>query len=361
MKFSLCEGVWDPSSESVMKLGPFEIAHPFILAPMAGITHSPFRRLMRRHQSALSFSELISANGIEYASARTLPLCHFHPEERLLGFQLFGENEAILCRAAQALERQGADFIDLNLGCPVTKVVQKGAGAALCRNPVLLGKILTALVQSVRIPVTIKTRTGWDSATCPLSGVEKVVQIATDSGVRWVTIHGRTRAQGYRGQADWEVIGNVKAKALIPIIGNGDLTTPESAVQKIQTYGVDAVLIGRGALRNPFIFEQSFALWQGQTYQVPGGDQYLSLIAEQRQIFDETGVDPQNTFFSLLQSRKFLAWYSVGFPGCHDFRRKIFTLMDGSLLWEEANRFFEQAFARNGEVLSDPFLMGGHG
>src|SRR6478736_3740759 len=236
-----------------VKLGPFDIEHPFILAPMAGITNSPFRRLMRRRQSALVVSELVSATGIEYASQKTFDLLRFHEEERVVGLQIFGEETEHLVKACQYVEKQGADFVDLNLGCPVPKVVKKGAGSAMCRDPISLGKTLEAMVKSVKIPVTIKIRTGWDSET---KNALDVVKAATDAGVRWVAIHGRTRAQGYSGDADWDFIGNIKAKSSIPIIGNGDIATGEQAVARVRDYGVDAVLIGRGALRNPFIFEQ---------------------------------------------------------------------------------------------------------
>src|SRR5947207_2648277 len=171
------------------RLGPFEIANPFILAPMAGITNSPFRRLMRRRGTSLVVSELVSANGIEYSGQKTLDLLKYHTEERPVGLQIFGENADLLVKACEYIEKLGADFVDLNLGCPVPKVVKKGAGSAMCRNPVELGKTLSAMVRSVKIPVTIKIRTGWDSET---RNASEVVQAAADAGVQWVAIHGRT-------------------------------------------------------------------------------------------------------------------------------------------------------------------------
>src|SRR6476620_4697137 len=146
-----------------MKLGPFEIEHPFVLAPMAGITNSPFRRLMRRMKSSMVVSELVSATGLEYASARTVDLLKFHDDERTVGLQIFGEDTEMLCKASQYVEKLGADFVDLNLGCPVPKIVKRGAGSAMCKDPVSLSKTLQAMVQSVKIPVTIKIRTGWDA------------------------------------------------------------------------------------------------------------------------------------------------------------------------------------------------------
>src|SRR6185312_11595629 len=154
-----------------------------------------------------------------------------------------------------------ADFVDLNLGCPVPKIVKNGAGSAMCRNPLQLGKTLEAMAKSVKIPVTIKIRTGWEESS---RNAAEVVHVAAEAGVAWVAIHGRTRAQSYSGLADWDFIGDVKAKSRLPIIGNGDITTAEIAVKRVRDYGVDAVMIGRGALRNPFIFEQALDAWCGR-------------------------------------------------------------------------------------------------
>lgn len=338
-----------------VRLGPFEIEHPFILAPMAGITNSPFRRLMRKRKSAVVVSELVSANGIEYASNRTLELLKYHDEERTVGLQIFGETAERLVKACQIVEKMGADFVDLNLGCPVPKVVKNGAGSAMCRNPLQLGKTLEAMVKSIRIPVTIKIRAGWDENS---KNAAEVVHVAAEAGVAWVAIHGRTRAQGYSGEADWDFIGNVKAKSPLPIIGNGDITTPELAVRRVRDYGVDAVMIGRGALRNPFIFEQTWDLWNGRSYSFPAAERYLELIEEQSRMLHET-FNPRS---AMVHARKFLAWYSSGFPGCHEFRSKVFQIPDPDELWARTREFFEKsARERDTSYLSQPFLMGGHG
>lgn len=338
-----------------VQLGPFQLEHPFILAPMAGITNSPFRRLMRRLKSALVVSELVSASGIEYAGARTLDLLRFNEEERTVGLQIFGEEPELLVKACQYVEKLGADFVDLNLGCPVPKVVKKGAGSAMCRDPISLGKILTAMVKSVKIPVTIKIRTGWDESS---RNAIEVVRVAAEAGVAWVAIHGRTRAQGYSGLADWDFIGDIKAKSPVPIIGNGDITTPEIAVERWKTYGVDAVMVGRGALRNPFLFEQAISVMKGDRYTLPQAERYTQLILEQQKMLHE--VFPPHT--AMIHARKFLAWYSAGFPGCHEFRGKVFSIPNPDDLWGEAQRFFEKsARERDLKFLAQPFLMGGHG
>jgi tRNA-dihydrouridine synthase len=338
-----------------MKLGPIEVDHPFLLAPMAGITNSPFRRLMREYQSSVVISELVSANGIEYASQRTLELLKYVKSERPVGLQIFGEEEENLVKACQVVERMGANFVDLNMGCPVPKVVKKGAGAAMCRNPVELGKILAAMVKSVKIPVTIKIRTGWEAS---LRNASEVVKVAADAGVAWVAIHGRTRAQGYSGDADWDFIGDVKAKSPLPIIGNGDVVTAEQAVSRYKTYGVDAVMIGRGALRNPFIFEQSFDLLEGRDVKVATAERIIELLTKQRVYLAEC-FDARGT---LLHARKFLAWYSSGYPGAAEFRKNVFHIPEENALWDEAYRFFDASIRkRDMSFLSEPFLMGGHG
>lgn len=338
-----------------MKLGPFQIEHPFILAPMAGITNSPFRRLMRGLGSSVVISELVSANGIHYGGQKTRDLLKFHEDERRVGLQIFGEELDNLVDACRVVEQLGADFVDLNLGCPVVKVTKKGAGAAMCRDVPTLARTLQAMVEAVKIPVTIKIRTGWDSQS---RNALEVVRAAADVGVAWVAIHGRTRAQGYSGLADWDFIGDVKAKSPIPILGNGDITTAEQAVSRMRTYGVDAVLIGRGALRNPFLFEQARALWKGESFEWPRAERYLALMDAQRAFLEQDF----NERTSMLHVRKFLAWYSSGFPGASDFRRKVFSIAEPAELWAEARRFFETSVReRDFGFMAEPFLMGGHG
>lgn len=337
-----------------MKLGPFKIDHPFILAPMAGISNSPFRRLMRRYGSSLVVSELISANGIFWGNQRTKELLKFDEDERPLGLQIFSEVPENLNKACEYIESLGADFVDLNLGCPVPKVVKRGAGAALCRDPLELGRILTGMVKSTRIPVTIKIRTGWDSEC--INALD-VVRVAADAGVQWVAIHGRTRAQGYEGLADWDLIGNVKAKSPIPIIGNGDLQTAALAVKRYQETGVDAVLIGRGALRNPFIFKQANAILSGQAEFHPSAEDYLELLRVQKKLLEE-----ESKAVCLLHGKKFLSWYSAGFRNSSQFRKEVFSLRTSEEVWELGVRFFEENLnERNLMFLQESFLMGGHG
>ena len=345
-----------------IQLGPFTLTNPFVLAPMAGITDSPFRRVMRKRRSAMVFSELISANGISYSNKKSIQFFRFHEEERPVGLQVFGENHARLCQAAREVERSGADFVDLNLGCPVPKVVRRGAGSAICLDLVLLDQVLNALVHAVRIPVSIKIRTGWDAN---FKNAKEVIRVAAEAGVSWVSVHGRTRAQGYSGVADWDYIAELKSASPIPLIGNGDLTTPELALEKLKRSGVDAVMIGRGALRNPFIFAQAEALWRGESYSHPELQDYLQLMQEHNE-FLLAHLEPRK---ALLHFRRFVCWYTTGFPNCHEFRKKVFQILEPDQLWNEIRTYLEESYQQadgqvpiyQREVPRKSFLMGGHG
>lgn len=317
----------------MISLGPLLLESPFILAPMAGITDSPFRRMMKRRKAAMVVSELISATGVHYTCKHTLEMFDFHTEEHPVGIQLFGADCDYLCKAAQHAEEKGADFIDLNLGCSVPKVVKKGGGAALACNIDKLAHILSSLVKAVHIPVSIKIRTGWDETR---RNAIDIVKLAADAGIAWVAVHGRTSVQAYTGVADWDFIKEIKDKSPLPIIGNGDITTAEKAMQRLKESGVDAVMIGRACTHNPFIFEQSFHLWQGESYS-PSMQDYLKLLQEHRVCIEEEYTPGR----ALVFSKKFLCGYTSGFSGSRKFRDDAFHTEDMDLLWKNAFEFFE--------------------
>ena len=232
--------------------------NPFWLAPMAGITDICFRQLMDEMGAGVLVSELVSAKGLLYNSGKTHKMIEVHPKSKsLVGIQLFGESEDDIINAAHHVKEAGASFIDINLGCPVKKVVKKGCGAALMRDPAYLETFLTKIKRGIELPLTVKMRTGWshDELT-----IHECVRAAKNSGCEWVAIHGRTRAQGYEGKADWDLIAEVKQRAQIPIVGNGDIRTVDQAQKLLSDSGVDAVMIGRGALRNPWIFKECIGL-----------------------------------------------------------------------------------------------------
>jgi nifR3 family TIM-barrel protein len=331
--------------------------NPYVLAPMAAITNAPYRLLMRELGAGIVVSELISATGMQYGGKKTLELCRYFEAERPVGLQIFGDGAEDLSQAAQELERRGVDFVDINLGCPVPKVVSKGGGAAMLRDPARLHAVLKTVKDSIRIPLTIKIRTGWDSCTINAS---ECVHAGAEAGVEWVAIHGRTRAQGYEGQADWDLIARVKEKSPIPVIGNGDILTAEQAVRRLRESGCDGVMIGRGALRDPFIFRRIAAL-EGRP--VPHPDwTYWMLIERHTALLRECFAD----FHIGVQLRKFLTWYSAGIEGASAFRKALYEQPhseEGTARVVELGReFFDRpGVEKQASFLKDPFLKGGHG
>ncbi len=329
--------------------------NPFVLAPMAGITDHSFRHFMKKLDVSLVVTELISATGIEYKSERTLSLMKYDETQRPVGIQLFGEDPEILAKAAQVAESQGADFIDLNFGCPVPKVVKKGAGSAMLKDLVTMQKVLSSCVKAVRIPVTIKIRTGWDSQQ---RNALDVCQLAYDEGITWVAIHGRTRAQGYSGLADWDFIPNVKAQSKIPILGNGDIHSAQSAVDRLQQSGCDGVLIGRGALKNPLIFADAFSIYNKQNLRQDLKRNYHGLFLDLYQ----TLAEQSNDHILNIQLKKFASWFSTGYPGAAQFRKDIFQLKNNDEVLTCALNFFRSISETEQEDTShEDFLMGGHG
>lgn len=330
-------------------------ANPFVLAPMAGITDHAFRSFMRKLDSSVVVTELVSATGLEYKSQRTLDLMSYDESQRPIGIQLFGEDPDVIARGAQIAEELGADFVDLNFGCPVPKVVKKGAGSAMLKDLPMMQKVLSACVKSVKIPMTIKIRTGWDST---LRNAVDVCKLAHDEGITWVAIHGRTRAQGYSGLADWDFIAEVKNKSQIPILGNGDILTPQNAVKRLNESGCDGVMIGRGALKNPLIFADALSLWKGQPLRSDLKRNYHGIFTDlSQQIQSKCSEHITN-----IQLKKFASWFSTGYPGAAAFRKQIFQLKDNDEVLQYALQFFSSISDFEQEDTSgDDFLMGGHG
>jgi nifR3 family TIM-barrel protein len=328
--------------------------NPFVLAPMAGITDHPFRSFMRRHGSSLVVTELVSATGLEYQSQKTLDLMSFSEDQRPVGIQLFGEDPEILAKAARVVQEKGADFVDLNFGCPVPKVVKKGAGSAMLKDLPQLTQVLSTVKKAVDIPVTIKIRTGWDANS---RNAHEVVHIAANEGISWVAIHGRTRAQSYTGLADWDFIAEVKSKAQIPILGNGDVLTAEQAVERLHQSGCDGIMIGRGALKNPWIFADALSLLNTGHRSLIERDYfelYMDLATQLQAHCDETILK--------IQLRKFAAWFSTGYPGSANFRKQLFQTQTVAEILSLATDFFKNLrLVQQQDTSHEPFLMGGHG
>lgn len=327
--------------------------NPFVLAPMAGITDSPFRSFMREMGCGPVISELVSATGLKFASAKTIKLMEFEPSQRPFGIQLFGENPEHLSEAARMVEQAGADFVDLNFGCPVPKVVNKGAGSACLKDLLRMRDVIRAAKSGIQIPLTIKIRTGWDQGS---RNSPEVTQLAYDEGVTWVAIHGRTRAAAYSGQADWDYIRETKFRSRIPVIGNGDIGSASMALERLRWSGCDGVMIGRGCLKNPWIFAQAQDLRVG----APSAPLIPLPQVLERLRFRLEEYYPERIM--LIQMRKFAVWFSAGYPGAGRFRKSVFQCQDRSATLSCIEEFFDsiRGFSPK-DTSSEPFLMGGHG
>ena len=332
-------------------------ANPFVLAPMAGITDCAFRSFMREMGASIVITELVSSSGLKYSSERTRKLMSYENLQRPIGVQIFGEDLDCMAFAAKEVEQSGADFVDINFGCPVPKVVKKGAGSAALKDLVFFRNVLRAVKGSVQIPVTIKVRTGWDQQT---RNTHEVAQIAYDEGITWLAIHGRTRAQGYSGESDWSYIADVKNHAKLPVLGNGDIASAYTALQRLTDSRCDGVMIGRGCLKNPWIFFEANHLYNKKNnLQIPAIKKDFS------EVFDRLENHLKRTSEGrvvVLQTKKLAAWYSAGYPGSSQFRKKIFSESDqGQVTSIIKDYFLKLDPYHQSDTSSEPFLMGGHG
>jgi tRNA-dihydrouridine synthase B len=325
--------------------------NPFWLAPMAGITDVAFRELMDENGAGVLVSELVSAKGLLYNSGKTRNMIRIHRRPgTLVGIQLFGESAEDIIQASRVVQEEEADFIDLNMGCPVKKVVKKGCGAALMRDPGYLEEFLYTIKRGIELPLTVKMRTGWSDEELT---IHECTQAAYNAGCEWVAIHGRTRTQGYAGLADWDLIREVKAGAKLPIIGNGDIRDATRARQCLEASGVDAVMIGRGALRNPWIFLECLGIYDHRTSSANG--LLLCYLEKLQRCYD--------TRITLILLRKFCTWLAFGYPGAAVFRRSMFQLTTVQDVLDCAALFFQNVVhlppPRFEEA--EAFMMGGHG
>ena len=341
--------------QAPVPLTDFLKANPFVLAPMAGITDHAFRTFMKARDASIVITELVSAAGIQYTSERTLSLMSYDETQRPIGIQLFGEDPEMMAHAARIAQEKGADFIDLNFGCPVPKVVKKGAGSAILKDLPHLTLMLKTVKAAIDIPLTIKIRTGWDQGT---RNADEVLNIAAGEGVTWVAIHGRTRAQGYSGLSDWDYIAEVKSRATIPVLGNGDILTAQQAVDRMKQSGCDGVLIGRGCLKDPFIFADALSLWRQEKLNSTLERDYVSLY---RQLHGVLAAHNDERILQ-IQLKKFAAWFATGYPGAAQFRRSIFQKKTSQEALEEGLDYFAKVGSLHpADTSQDGFLMGGHG
>ncbi len=300
-----------------MNIGTLKLKGRTILAPLAGITSLPFRKLVKSCGCAMVCSEMISARGLYYNQAKTLKMLASDPSERPLSIQLFGADALSMAHAAKRIETMGiADVIDINFGCSVKKVVKTGAGVSLMKDLENAGRILDHVRQSISVPMTIKLRSGWD-----VSGTQalELAHLAQEIGVDALALHPRTATQGFRGTADWSLIKRLKLQCRIPVIGNGDIKTPEDAAAMIDQTGCDGVMIGRAALADPFILSRAESLIQTGTYRQPAIEEIFDTMIELTRNY--TMHFGEKAGCRMLRGR--LAWFVKGLPGATRFRARL--------------------------------------
>jgi tRNA-dihydrouridine synthase B len=293
------------------------IANRLVLAPMAGVCDAPFRRICKEMGCGLVYTEMISAMALVHDNRRTLEMIQIFDDERPVAVQLFGSDPDVMARAAATLERLGADILDINMGCPAPKVVRSGEGAALMCRPGLAWEIVRAVRAACTVPVTVKIRKGWDAETA--NAVEFAVG-CVEAGADAVAVHGRTRAEGYSGAADWSVITRVAQAVPVPVLGNGDVDSPEAAARMLDETGCAAVMVGRGALGNPWIFRRALSyLSTGQLLPEPEPCERIAMAM--RHLSDVAAFKGDEAAAS--QMRKHLAWYVRGLRGAARVREAI--------------------------------------
>jgi tRNA-dihydrouridine synthase B len=346
------------------RIGSVVLDHPVALAPMAGMTDTAFRRLVKRHGGCgLVVTEMVSSEGLVRGIDRTLEYAEYTEEERPVSIQIFGGDPMVMADAAQIVEGMGADIIDINMGCPVPKIAKHNAGCSLMREPGHAASVVKAMAKAVRIPVTVKMRAGWNEKEINAPTLARMVE---DAGAAAVAVHGRTAAQSYTGESDWRLINQVAESVKIPVFGSGDCTEPEQVVDRLATGAVSGVLVGRGALRNPWIFSQTAAASRGDAVDpialAERGEfllRYVDLLLLERvaeapgfrhtapgQTPPPSGPARGRERWVINKLRALGAWYTKGLVGGSELRVAINSAESIDRLREIITTFFQPAKAR---------------
>ncbi|MBP6492285.1 MAG: tRNA dihydrouridine synthase DusB [Clostridia bacterium] len=311
-----------------MIIGNVTLENPFFLAPLAGITDAPFRKICKEKGAGLVYSEMVSGKGLYYNDKATERLLRIYEEEKPVAYQIFGSEPEIISYTAKKLSDRENCILDINMGCPVPKVVKNGEGSALLKNPKLVETIVAAAVASAGKPVTAKIRIGWDAESINAVEIAKAIEAA---GASAIGVHGRTREQYYSGTADWNVIRQVKEAVSIPVIGNGDVFSGHDAIRMMEETGCDFVMIARGALGNPWIFREALALWKGQT--VPPPPTIFEKVELIIKHFDLL-LEEKGEYAAVREMRKHAGWYLKGIPGSAAIRRDLNSIVSAEILKE---------------------------
>lgn len=310
------------------KIGNVRIENPFVLAPMAGVTDMPFRTLCKEQGAGLICMEMISAKAISFHNKNTIALMKIDPCEHPVSMQLFGSEPELMAEVAKSIEDKDFDILDINMGCPVPKVVNNGEGSALLKNPELIVQIIKSVSSAIQKPVTVKVRIGFENA--PVDIVE-IVRRAEDAGAAAIAVHGRTRQQYYSGTADWDIIRQVKEAVSIPVIGNGDVDSPLKAEALLKQTGCDGVMIGRAVRGNPWIFREMNHYFQtGELLPRPSSEEIREMILRHAR----AQIALKGEFTGIREMRKHVAWYTAGMRHSAGLRRASNTIESYEALQE---------------------------